>query len=455
MCKRNRAFFFTIWVRNRPAATKKAVRIVSRNRALQAALRARPADGSIHGRRDTQKSRAIAVRALKEAMRFSRMRSQRRRNDASSIGLRVRCACSAAVVLSSLFNAAQIAAQQLPDLSVVAPSSESELWRELEPPPLPPAEELFGPPPSVGAEQLRAAPPCSLWYISTRAVGPQPELGRLTYLRFLPGAGWQPATLAEFLAEDALRMPTVVFVHGNRYAASNAFETGETIFASLSQAATHSQPVRFVIWSWPSDRLARRGQLVDLRVKATRAECQGFTLARLVAQIHPEVCVSLVGHSFGARLISSSLHFLGGGELGGLQLDAPATKRRSLRGVLLAAAMGNYWLTPGDRHGRGLEAVDELFVVSNSRDSVLRWYPHLFPGGRGPDALGYTGMRFTQPPGEALAKIIEWDVAPLIGKAHNLADYFQTPKIWSSVAHFALFEGTGWLATRKTAAAAY
>ena len=278
--------------------------------------------------------------------------------------------------------------------------------------------------------------PCSLWLVSTRAAGCGTGLEGLALYRHTPDGGWTTSSLAAFHAEDALKKLTVFFVHGNRYTADDALETGETIYQGIGAAAGTNRPVRFVIWSWPSDKLVR-GQLRDLRLKAIRAEWQGIHLARFIAAMKPDVPIGLMGHSYGSRLISSALHMLGGGEISGKYLKTPPRRTAPLRVVLMAAAMGNYWMLPGERHGQAMNAVDGILVVANSQDGVLRWYPRLFPG-PGANALGYTGIALPEKLGPYLDKVEQIDVAPLIGKGHNLVEYYQSSPIWQRVSRYAL-----------------
>lgn len=299
-------------------------------------------------------------------------------------------------------------------------------------------EQLFDPPPLVVTPSERQAETtCSLWLISSRAAGCSVDLADLDLYEFTPKLGWTARSLQDFHAEGSASVPTVFFVHGNRYTANDALQTGETLFDRLSSQSSADQPVRFVIWSWPSSEIDG-GQVKDLRVKANRAEWQGVLLAKFVAAMNPNVRVSLVGHSYGSRLISSSLHVLGGGVIAGRGLDEPLERNQPLRAVLLAAAMGSQWLLPGNRHGQAMNSVDGLLVMANSSDNVLRWYPRLFPG-KGPEALGYTGIMAPGRLGPHYKKVQQVDVSPLIGKAHNLADYFHTPAIWQRFSKYALF----------------
>jgi hypothetical protein len=183
---------------------------------------------------------------------------------------------------------------------------------------------------------------------------------------------------------------------------------------------------RLVIWSWPSTQID--GPLQDVRYKACVSETHAWHLARLLNQIRPDAPISLIGYSYGARLVSGSLHLLGGGELAGRVLDH-ASPRCPLRAVLLAGALDSHALLPRGRYHAALSQVDHMLVLVNSRDPVLHHYP-LLAGlfHKSPPALGYTGL-FTAPLGPAEVKVAQWNVSHFIGKDHDWRRYFANPAI--------------------------
>src|SRR5690606_12858955 len=117
-------------------------------------------------------------------------------------------------------------------------------------------------------------------------------------------------------------------------------------------------PIRFVIFSWPAE--PTRGIAEDARRKAARTNVDGYYLAWLVNRIEPDVPVSFVGHSFGAKITTGALQLLGGGPLAGRTLPEKVQQRSSMRAVLLAAAMPSSALAIGRQHGEALEAVDAM-----------------------------------------------------------------------------------------------
>ena len=74
--------------------------------------------------------------------------------------------------------------------------------------------------------------------------------------------------------------------------------------------------LRFVIWSWPSDKI--KGPLNDIRTKAWRTDTDGYYLGWFLQRMHPQSDIGLIGFSYGARIVSGALHVLAGGELDGM-----------------------------------------------------------------------------------------------------------------------------------------
>jgi hypothetical protein len=203
---------------------------------------------------------------------------------------------------------------------------------------------------------------------------------------------------------------TTVLVHGNRVSSSDAIAHGMAVYCQLSASVSDDSRLRHVIWSWPSDQIA--GPLRDIRVKAERTTSEAFYLASLLSRLPPDARVSLIGHSFGVRIFTGSLHLLAGGSLGGRVLPhETADARMPVRGVAIAAALDHNWLYPGRRHGQALSMVDQLLVFYNPCDPVLKRF-HWVVEGRSGTALGYSGLVCPQRLGEAGARVEQMNVGP-------------------------------------------
>jgi hypothetical protein len=271
-----------------------------------------------------------------------------------------------------------------------------------------------------------------LWLVSDRCLGCNVECDaeRLQYWRYDCQRRWTRASLEELLAAEDPSMPTVVFLHGNRIPSGDAFTKGWSAYRTLVRCADE-RPVRFIIWSWPSDPI--RGPIEDARVKAARTNVTGYYLAWFLDRLNPEAPLGLWAHSFGARAVTGALHLLGGGALSGRVLHERVHPERAPAQVaLLAAAIDNHWLLPGRNHGQAMTQTSQLLLVNNGCDALLKRYHFLYHRRSCQEALGYTGMNAGYL-GEDAAKVLQIDAACQVGKQHLFALYLQAPGVMARV----------------------
>jgi len=262
----------------------------------------------------------------------------------------------------------------------------------------------------------------SLWLIDTRSLSgcdPAAESGP-TCWRCGPDRKWIASDLAAFLEAGDPAVPTAFFLHGNGIGPGEAVELGCGVYAIL-KAEAQSRPFRFVIWSWPSDRIPGRVRR-DVQIKAARSEVESYYLADCIRQIQPKVRISLMGYSFGARAIGGTLHLLAGEEFEGRRLPEPAPERAPLRVVFLAAAIDNTSPLPGCSNGSARTMVDRLLVTCNPADPALRWYRRI-DRGRGPDALGFTGPACRSLLGPDSEKLELLNLSCEVGRRHEAEGY--------------------------------
>jgi hypothetical protein len=297
---------------------------------------------------------------------------------------------------------------------------------------------LFG-----GIAQAHAADTSpEIWLVSTRDAPhcgePGAGLQGLRYWRLDDNCEWSPAGAEAFPTADNA-MPTVVFIHGNRTDAAQAVTKGLYAY-EVMRAQSAGQPFRYVIWSWPADKVCR-GTHADTRLKADYSDIESYYLAQWLAQLRPGVKVSLVGHSFGPRIITGALHLLAGGQVGDQSMP-PSTvaewsggKRNPVRAVLLASAVDADWLAPGGYHGLALSLTEQMLVTCDGCDRVLRWYPRMYGAG-GPEALGFVG-----PCGVGNAENVEvLDVSGTVGKIHDWRCYCSAANVCARWAHYTFLE---------------
>lgn len=284
--------------------------------------------------------------------------------------------------------------------------------------------------------------PARVWLISTRRA---PRCGRveqgvqqIDYRRLQADRRWLTLDEESFLGDVDRALPTTVFVHGNDTGRRAATDDGWRLLQRMKQDAA-GPPFRFVVWSWPSDRLHTRRR-PDAQAKASGSDVQSYYLARCLERMghaDPKAEVSLVGYSFGARVIAGALHMLGGGEVAGRKLPGPIDAKSTPihRAVLVAAAMDADWLFEGHRNGLALAQVRRMLVTQNRCDRALKWYPLLYRRG-GPHALGHVG-----PAGCGRLDNVELlDVTCSVGRTHNWARYLAAPGLRRRLASYTFLQ---------------
>lgn len=235
---------------------------------------------------------------------------------------------------------------------------------------------------------------------------------------------WRKSDLDNFLSFDPT-VPTVFYVHGNQMTNGDAKSQGLALYRKLVHYGSAEQRIRFVIFSWPSAKVARL--LKDVRVKAQRTGPVGCQLAWLLDQMPAETPVSLIGFSFGARVITAGLHVLGGGSVcNGMGLvERVHPDRPPANTVLIAAAVHSHWLAKGQYHGLAMSQVNQMFLLNNCNDLALRYYHLSATDHSRPRALGRSGP--TRIDSEYAAKIRKRDVSHYAGSEHDLFRYLCAP----------------------------
>jgi hypothetical protein len=285
-------------------------------------------------------------------------------------------------------------------------------------------------------------PEDSLWMFSTRHLGCpgsiDPADPDFQILRRDANDGWQDS---DWTAWDNSAVPqglTVVYVHGNRTDWNRAFEEGMDAYRALIGHTENAEPIRFVIWSWPSTRV--RGLRRDVQTKAARSDADAYYLALFLARLEPGTRVGLLGYSFGARIVSGALHLSGGGSLCGRSLpDSERPTELQVRVAMVAAAMHNHWWLPGHFHGRCLSQVERMLLLVNRRVPALHFYPMMERRSR-PRALGYTGFPWEHCLGEEADRLEQRNVTCQIGKSHDIDRYFGSGWIMEEIGSSLLWQ---------------
>jgi esterase/lipase superfamily enzyme len=206
------------------------------------------------------------------------------------------------------------------------------------------------------------------------------------------------------------------------------------------RSAEPNRPLHVVFLSWPSDGSLTYFLPLDIALLGQRSAANGFYLAQLASQLPETSPISFVGHSHGARLITSALHILGGGSVQEYRAVTPVAKsRHRIRAVLFAAAMDHNWLDPGERYGRMVSRADAVLNLRNREDMPLGFYPlRKFNSRPALARIGFTGAD-RRLLGGLNPKVVELDVTPLIGSGHLWQHYFNQPSIARAISPFVFF----------------
>lgn len=255
----------------------------------------------------------------------------------------------------------------------------------------------------------------------------------------------QPSSMGELQQSLIPGVPICVMIHGSFVTADTVAEDSRETFRWLRQAAP-DLPLQVVFVTWPSDGIFTLHPAIastslvpslDVGILGRRAELNGCRIAKLVQSFPPESPVCLLGHSHGARMVSSAMHFLGGGELQGIRVcDGP---NHRVRGVLAAAAIDHDWLVPGQRYDRALCGAECVLNLQSKFDWALSIYPLRRPFSR--RALGQAG--FTSGDRRLLGvrgqQVANFDVSNELGVGHIWPRYYERPEIAAAIVPWIYF----------------
>lgn len=266
-----------------------------------------------------------------------------------------------------------------------------------------------------------------IWLISTRCLPTdvcQIDLANppLSLYR-VDGGVCEPSSLEAFETRSDVLRPMAVYVHGNRINMQDNVCRGTDIYRSIKQCRDN-RPIDWVIWSWPASK--ERGHLMkDFREKAERTDGQGLYLAWFLRrQVQASTPISIIGYSFGARVITGSLHALAGGRLDGRSLAGPAITGASISAGLLAPAIDANWMCPQGYHGRATKNLKQLVLMYSGRDAILKRY-WLIDRIRNSVALGYSGPQaFGLRADGTRLPVRSRDCASVLGIKHVEIDYY-------------------------------
>ncbi len=284
----------------------------------------------------------------------------------------------------------------------------------------------------IGSIVFTPAGPCSaafpvregdsVWEVSSRHLSGTCQLGVPLRISKVIGCSFQSSSLEEFIADPvSLNAPqTIVYVHGNWMEWSGARDRGLYVYQMLT--AQTDQPIRLILFSWPSERDGRIAP--DVREKASLAHVESYYLADFLKHVPSDRTIGMMGFSFGGAVICGALQLLGGGSLDGRALSQPIAAHRDVRVSLVAPAFDRNQLNQGGKYELALGQIERLVNLYNSVDPVLKRFRFIDRGS--PEAAGFlginarSGMRLSTHP-----NVEQFDCSRAAGRTHSEVDYYR------------------------------
>lgn len=240
------------------------------------------------------------------------------------------------------------------------------------------------------------------------------------------GQQWVNSSVNEFRRADpnGFQRPVVIMVHGNSWSFSKAIQRGLETYQDTIVPWRDRVPMRFVIWTWPSDKIP--GPIRNARVKAIRADEHSIHLARFVKEMTAHPRISMLGYSYGARVTLGALDLLGGGCVRGSRiLNTPMPIPRINLSLIAPAVRNDALMTS---RGEAYRMINHLFVMYNSRDQYLKYYRFARFDGNTP-ALGFTGVAGKSQMPHSTHRIDQFDASQQVGVQHDYLEYLRNGEI--------------------------
>jgi hypothetical protein len=164
-----------------------------------------------------------------------------------------------------------------------------------------------------------------------------------------------------------------------------------------------------------------------------RADAERHYLAPFLSRFPASYPVGLVGYSFGARVVSSTLALIGANSSPAALAAGP-----QFHAALWAAAFENDWLLAGRPYQCAGLACSDWFITLNPCDRALKWF-HVVSKGDHAEALGYTGL----PNGPVLGAphIAQMNVGGAVGDSHSLYRYLMFEEIMAATRQVVFRQG--------------
>ena len=265
--------------------------------------------------------------------------------------------------------------------------------------------------------QFRPRPQDEIWLVSTReitAFNQTPSLDQFD-CKHAMGTAWNRVPLEQLLDVQQTNpgMATVVFIHGNRTGAFWSRRRGKLAYQALvGNNPASLPPVRFVIWSWPSDALCK--PLKDFQAKMDRSILDGQLFGQFLSMLDQRHPVSLVTYSMGAQI----------GFTGVETAENVFGTCPPIAMIAMAPVTHCKWSLSQRRLQQVNTRIHQLRICDNRRDMALRAYKTV--------CSLLCKKRFL-PTTEIIActhpNFRQYDFSESVGRDHNVVSYVSQPEV--------------------------
>lgn len=222
---------------------------------------------------------------------------------------------------------------------------------------------------------------------------------------------------------------TIIYVHGNWMPWCDARQRALMIYRSL--AARSQTPVRLIAFSWPSEQKERPAR--DVISKKPLLVANSFHLANFINELPAGQPTGIIGYSFGAAIVTGSLHLLAGGALECQVLGSTDKPLHLLQVSLMAPAFDRTDLGINGHYSQALQVTDRMVNLYNSQDPILRRF-RFFDRSTDPVAAGFSGLAVTRAvsPLDANEKVRQYDCRA-VGRSHAEVEYYRCPAFYHAI----------------------
>lgn len=272
--------------------------------------------------------------------------------------------------------------------------------------------------------EFNPRPEDEVWLISTRNIQSvnAPVSNDQFVCKHIQGTGWNQVPLQQ-LIDVQNRNParsTVVFLHGNRTPEYWARRRGKQAYQVLfGSNPCKLPPVRFVIWSWPSDPLPQ--PLQDFQKKMERSALDGLLFGQFLSQLDQRQPLKLVTYSLGTQVAFSGIE----------TVTADTGSCPSIDMIAMAPVTHCEWPVSPWQLELTASRIQRLRFFRNPDDLAIMAYK----------AYGTLQTKQKFVPGADIISSVHPNVAQVdlgenVGREHNILGYVSQPQVSQTLESF-------------------